>query len=436
MMTSKIGRTALWATVCGTALMAWSGAANASAFYLQEQSTKAAGRAFSGEAADQGAESLWWNPAAIAGNAKSSAYIGAAAILPNTKVSNRNTLIKRPTNATPVAVGGNQVSNDPIKKGVLPSMGIAYRLNDQWAVGVAVTSPFSFKTDYDANSWARYTADKTKLTTIDIQPTIAFAPSPMIGIGIGLNVEHSDATLSNALPNVSAALPDGSQTLKGKGWDVGYSVGIQLHPSDKIDLGLAYKSSVKHKLDGDVTIAGLLGPLAGQNANISAKATFRTPWQITGSARVKVVENLTLNGQVTRAGWNKFDAIRLGAPLNAAIPEDYRNTWAIGGGWDYDMTPAWTLRGGVQWDQTPTRDGERDARVPDSNRVNFALGTSYKISNAITLDAATNYVRFQKASIDRITAAYAGTAVQTPILVDGRVKASAIVLSLGARASF
>jgi len=32
--------------------------ASAGAFYLQEQSVKAAGRAFSGEAADQGAESL------------------------------------------------------------------------------------------------------------------------------------------------------------------------------------------------------------------------------------------------------------------------------------------------------------------------------------------------------------------------------------------
>ena len=43
------------------------GSAHAQAFYLQEQSTRAAGRAFSGETADTGAASLWWNPAAIAG---------------------------------------------------------------------------------------------------------------------------------------------------------------------------------------------------------------------------------------------------------------------------------------------------------------------------------------------------------------------------------
>ena len=38
----------------------------AGSFYLQEQSVRGAGRAFSGEAADRGVGSLWWNPASIA----------------------------------------------------------------------------------------------------------------------------------------------------------------------------------------------------------------------------------------------------------------------------------------------------------------------------------------------------------------------------------
>ncbi|RVT92377.1 OmpP1/FadL family transporter [Sphingomonas crocodyli] len=430
-------RRAALLTATASATLLGAASANAAGFYLQEQSTKAVGRAFSGEAADQGAESLWWNPAAIAGNATSSAYVSAAAILPSSKVRNVNTLIRRPTNATPVPITGNQVSEDPIKKGVLPSGGVAYKLNDQWAVGLAITSPFSFATNYEANSWARYTADKTKLTTIDIQPTIAFAPSPMIGLGFGINIEHSDATLSNALPNVSATLPDGQQTLKGKGWDFGWSAGVQLHPTDTIDLGLSYKSSIKHKLKGSVVITGLVAPIpTANNINVNAVARFRTPWQLTGAARVKVMDALTLNGSVSRVGWKKFDAIRLGAPLNTAIPENYRNTWSVAGGWDYDVSPQLALRGGIQWDQTPTQDGNRDARVPDGNRWNFALGTSYKVSDAFTLDGGAMYTRFAKESIDRVTAAYAGTPLQTPILTNGRVTGHALIFSLGARAAF
>lgn len=413
------------------------GAAHASAFYLQEQSVRAAGRAFSGEAADQGASSLWWNPAAIAGNETSTIYGGVSAILPKGNVVNVNTRIIRPGQA-PAPVGGEQVSKDPLNKGYLPSGAVGWKLNDQWAVGMSVTAPYSFATNYKGASWARYTADKTKLTTFDLQPTIAFAPSPLIGIGIALNAEYSKASLSNSLPNLSPLLPDGHQTLRGKGWDFGWSAGIQLHPSEMLDLGFSYKSSIKHVLKGSITTAGLLGPLAGSNGRIgNVKATFRTPWQAMASARFHATDALTINGQIVRAGWNKFDAIRLGAPVNAALDQNYKNSWSYAIGADYDISPTVTVRGGVQIDKTPTQDGFRDARVPDASRVNFSLGSSVAVTEAITLDLAASYLNLKDATIDRPGGFYPGTPAQTIILPDGRLdKASVVILAVGGRMSF
>lgn len=411
------------------------GAAHAGGFYLQEQSAKAAGRAFSGEVADQGAESLWWNPAAIGGLEGLSSYMGASAILPNGDIDNINTLIVRP-GQTPAAVGGSQTAHNPVNKGVVPSGAIAYGLNSKIALGLAVTAPYNFTTDYSADSWARYTADRTKVRTIDIQPSIAVMPTEGLSLGVGLNVEYTDAVLSNYLPNLSPLQADGYQKLSGNGWDLGWSAGLQ-YRTGPVSLGVAYKSSVKHTLDGSVTISGLLGPLAGQNASIDTKASFRTPWQLSVGARYAISPKVTLNAQVSRFGWSEFDAITLHAPLNTAVPENYRNSWSFAGGLDYAVTPKWTVRTGLQYDQTPTRNGERDARVPDCNRWNFAAGTSYKMMPGFTLDAAVNYIAFNNASIDRTTAAYAGTAVQTPILVDGHVTgAHAVVLSLGGRFAF
>jgi long-chain fatty acid transport protein len=409
--------------------------AQAGGFYLQEQSVQGAGRAFSGEVADQGAASLWWNPASIGGLVGGSAHVGASAILPKGNVDNINTLIVRPGQA-PRAVGGAQRSKNPIDKGYLPTGAIAYGLSPNVALGLAITSPYSFTTNYDADSWARYTADKTKLRTYDIQPSIAVMPVPGLSLGAALNVEYADASLSNSLPNLSPLLADGHQQLKGNGWDLGWSVGAQLRQGP-LTLGASYKSSVKHKLDGTVTTEGLLGPLAGQNMTIATTATFRTPWQASFGARFAATPALTLNAQVVRFGWSKFDNINLGAPINAAIPEDYRNTWSFAGGADYRISPRVTVRAGIQHDQTPTRDTERDARVPDSNRWNFAAGTSFALSKALTIDAAANYITFKNAAINRTTAAYAGTAAQTPILVNGQITgASAVVLSLGGRLTF
>lgn len=414
--------------------------ANAGAFYLQEQSIRGAGRAFSGEVADRGADSLWWNPAAIGGMSGGEAFIGFSAILPKGNVSNVNTRIVRPGQASAPVGGAEQVSKDPINNGYLPTGAAAYALTPQIALGLAVTSPFSFTTNYKGVSWARYTSDKSKLRTFDIQPSIAFAPSEAISLGVALNAEHVSAGLSNSLPNLSPLLPDGHQTLRGKGWDFGFSAGGQFR-AGAATLGLSYKSSVKHKLDGSVTTAGLISvpgvPLANNNGVINAGATFRTPWQVIGGARFAVTPALTLNAQVVRLGWKKFDAIRLGAPLNAALPQNYRNTWSVAGGVDYMVGEKLTLRGGIQHDQTPTRDGFRDTRVPDANRWNFAAGAGYKVSDALTLDAAVNYIAVKDATIDRPSAAFAGTPVQTPILVSGQLdKAHVVVLGLGAKLAF
>lgn len=409
-------------------------AAHAQAFYLQEQSVRGQGRAFSGEAADTGVDSLWWNPASIAGLEGGEASVRASVIRPHGKVVDDGTLIVRPAQA-PAPVGGNPVARNPIDNGLLPSGAVAYGFG-RVAVGVSVSAPYSFTTDYEADSWARYSADKTRLRTYDIQPGVAIQVADGLYVGAAANIERVDATLGNALPNLSPLLADGRQTLKGQGWDVGWSAGLQFHDGP-VSLGLAYKSAIKHKLDGSVTIEGLLGPLATRNGTIPATAEFSTPWMLIGSARARLSPGLTLNAQVVRMGWAKFDSIDLGAPLNTSIPENYRNSWTWALGADYAASPDWTVRAGVQRGITPTRNGERDARVPDSNRWNVSAGTSYALGKGITLDAAASYIDFEEASIDRLTAAYAGTPAQTPILVNGTLTdASALVLSLGARVAF
>ena len=411
-------------------------AAHAQAFYLQEQSSRGAGRAFSGEVADTGAPSLWWNPAAIAGIDRPDAAISVSAILPKGDVVDNGTVIRRP-GQTFAPIGGDPISSDPISKGVLPSGAFAYPINDRIAVGLAITSPYSFTTDYDDTSWARYSATKTKLRTFDIQPSIGVVVTDWLRVGAALNVEYSDATLSNALPNVLASLPDGQQRLKGDGWDLGWTAGFQMH-NDVVTVGFAYKSAIEHKLKGDVEISGLLGPLAASNATLSGiEASFYTPAQIILGARVKATDKLTLNGQAVRYTWNKFDAIRLGAPLNAELPQNYRNSYSLAGGVDYDVSPRFTVRAGVQRALTPTQDGERDARVPDSNRWNYSAGGTFKATDSLSFDVGAAYIDFADATIDRVTAAYVGTAAQTPIITNGELQdARAIVLTAGARMRF
>jgi long-chain fatty acid transport protein len=405
--------------------------ANASSFYLHEQSIKATGRAFSGEAADQGPESLWWNPASIAGATGISGAFGAAAIIPHADVRDIGTQIIRPGQAS-APVGGNGSPPNPAKFGVLPSGAIAVPLNDRIALGLALSSPFSLTTNYPSNSWTRYVADKTKLLTIDIQPSVGVMLTDSIRVGAGINLEYSHAILQKELPNLSPLLADGSQKLKGDAYDVGWSLGAQ-YVTPRVTLGVSYKSAIKHTYDGTLTISGLQGFLAGSNGTINTKASFTTPWQAIGAIRFKVTDTVTLNLQAIRFGWAKFDRIRLTVPAGAFVPEEYRNTWMVAGGVDWDITPATTLRGGIYRDQTPTQNGRRDPNVPDGDRTGFSLGGSHKLNTKFTIDVAAEYISFDRSSIDRGTIDYAGTPLATTVITNGTSKAHAIVLGVGGR---
>ncbi|HEX8262364.1 MAG TPA: outer membrane protein transport protein [Allosphingosinicella sp.] len=412
------------------------GPAHAAGFYLQEQSVKGWGRANSGEVADQGAASLWWNPAAIAGLKRPEATFGATGILPRGRVSDEGTLIDRP-GSPPAPVGGIASLSDPIQRGVAPHNAFALPLGDRIAIGLAVTAPFSFTSDYDPSGWQRYSAIRSRLLTLDFQPSIAFAATDWLSVGGAVNVQYSDAWLSNALPNLAPGSPDGRLRLTGNGWDLGWSAGVQLRPTRRSTIGIAYKSAVSHKLEGPVEIAGLAGPLAARNQRVQTVARFTTPWQLIFGARVGVSEGLTLNAQAVRFGWSKFDQIDLAAPLNSAIVENYKDTWSAAVGLDQALGERLTLRAGIQIDPTPTRDAGRDPRVPDGDRIDYNVGASYRLSERLSLDAAAGYTDLENGPISRDERFYAGTAAETDILTEGRAHGqSVLVVAVGGRLSF
>jgi long-chain fatty acid transport protein len=408
----------------------------AGGFYLKEQSVKGLGRANSGEVADRGPGSLWWNPAAIGGTTKREASFGASAIVPRSTASDAGTLIDRP-GAPPVAVGGIPLLRDPIVSGVAPNNAVALPLGRRVAVGVAVTSPFSFTSDYDPSGWQRYSAIRSRLITLDIQPSVAVAATDWLSVGAAVNIEYADAWLSNALPNLAPGSADGRLRLTGNGWDLGWSAGIQLRAGKRATLGLSYKSAVEHKLEGPVEISGLVGPLAASNLRAQTQARFTTPWQLIVGGRVGVTESLTLNAQVTHFGWSRFDRIEVSAPINNAIVQNYKDTWAVSVGFDQDLGERLTVRAGLQLDATPTRDASRDPRVPDGDRIDYNVGASYRMSKRISLDAAAGFIDVESGPISRDERFYAGTAAQTDVLTDGRVNNPRVfVLSMGGRLSF
>ena len=425
-------RILLFAT--SAAALAMAGQAHAAGFYLQEQSVKGAGRAYSGEVADQGVSSLWWNPAAIARSGRE-AYVGLHAVFVDATVENKGSTITYPGGTT-IPVQGEPRGFNPIQNGVAPNFAIAMPVGERFALGLSVAAPFNFTTEYRNNSWARYDALTSRLTTADLQLTGAMKVTDWLDLGVGVSGQYTDAKLSTAYPNLSPLLADGVSQLSGDGWNFGWTVGAQAHLG-AVTLGASYRSAVEHDLDGRVLVMGLVGPLAPANRDVSGSAKFTTPWIATLGGRWQATDKLALNAQVQRIGWSEFDAIEVNfAGGGESLRQGYKDVTSGGVGLDYAVNDRLTLRAGVQYDPTPTPDGDRTARVPDGDRWLYGVGATGKVTDSLQVDAALAYIDFDKSAIAHDTVFYEGTPAATTTRLRGEVQGEGYVMSLGLRKTF
>ncbi|AQR61095.1 long-chain fatty acid transporter [Brevundimonas sp. LM2] len=437
MSVSKTPVGGLRLAVSAAALMAVATPSLAESFFLKEQSVRGAGRAYSGETADTGVSSLWWNPASIARSGRE-VYVGLHGLLLDSGVDNAGSTITYPGGTTVPVTGplGTGHEGDPIESGLVPNFAVAMPVGDRFALGLSVAAPYNFTTKYEPGSFTRYDALTSELRSANVGLTAAYRVNDWLDVGAGVDVQYVEAFLSSSLPNLSPLLPDGRSTLEGDGIDYGWNVGAQVH-TGAWDFGLSYRSEIEHELDGQIGISGLLGPIAGGNVASDGTATFTTPWFASASVRYAVNERLTLNGQVNRAGWSKFDAIRVryGTTGNE-IRQDYKDVTGGSLGVDYVANDRVTFRGGVAYDPTPTRDTERTARIPDGDRWLYSAGTSIKATDTITVDAALTYISLKDADISSDRTLYAGTAAATTSSLRGRADGEGIAASLGARWAF
>ena len=434
MSNSRTARGGLRLAVSAALLASIATPSLAGSFYLQEQSARGAGRAYSGEAADQGVSSMWWNPAAIARSDRE-LFVGLHALSLNSSVTNDGSYVTYPGNVN-VPVQGQGYQPNPIESGLVPNFAISTPIGDRFAIGLAVEAPYNFTTKYNSASFARYDALTSELRSANVSLVGAMQVNSWLDIGAGVDAQYVKAKLTSSLPNLSPLLPDGNSSLEGDGWDYGWNVGAQAH-AGRFDLGLSYRSSIEHELEGDAAITGLLGPIAAGNYTGPGSAGLNTPWFASASVRYAVNDKLTLNAQVNRIGWSEFDAIRVAYGTGGdTIVQDYKDVTTGAVGFDYAANERVTVRGGVGYDPTPTQDGERTARIPDADRWLLSGGVSIKATPTVTVDTGLTYIMFGDSDISTDRTFYPGTAAATTTHLRGTAEGYGLAGSVGVRWAF
>lgn len=285
-------------------------------------------------------------------------------------------------------------SGDAGCESVVPNMYVLHRLSEDLMFSFSVTPTYALETDYE-NGWVL--TDKalnSEITTIDINPSIAYKVTDWLTISGGVSAQWCHGHLTNAMTYGPSGYI-GSSKISGDSWSVGGNIGFTVNYAEDGRIGFHWRSEVNHTLKGNWTRE--IPPTAGISPvelGLDLPQTFSIGWyqRLRGDWK-----RIALMADYMYTLWSSFDSLSIkGTPVN--VDEDWRNTSRVSFGmhiypFDNDNT---VLRLGTAWDQTPVKNAEhRYARIPCTDRIWFSGGIGHKIGN-VNIDFAYTYIFFYK----------------------------------------
>jgi long-chain fatty acid transport protein len=403
-MESRTLRTLVKAALVG-AVAAVPTASFAAGFSLTEQSVAGLGRSFAGGAAwANDASTLFYNPAGILRLKQEEVVTGVSLISLGADFD--KTLAVDPIGQNVSGGEGGSVG----KLGGVPTLYYVQPYSDRVAFGIGMNAPFGLATDYERDSIFRYQAVYSNVAIINIQPTVAYKVNENLSVGFGVDVQYMRVKLQNEIDfgsvcfgvvgpvtctnaGLTPQAADGAVTLEGDSFGYGWNVGV-LVENGGTRLGLSYRSSVSHDLEGtgDFERVPVLFTNLGLFTDSSITAAFDTPEIFMIGLVQEVNDAWTLSLDITRTGWDKFRELRVvyGNPSqpDTVQPENWKDVYKASLGVDWRFNDAWTFRAGYGYDNTPLEDEDRTARLPDGDRTWISVGATWRWSDTMEFNAA------------------------------------------------
>lgn len=351
----------------------------AAGFQLSEQSAIQMGRAMAG--------------AGIVGDDLSAVHYNPAGmtLLSGTRMQATGTWV-----AVNLDYEGNygQSENGRLKGQTIPAGFITHQINDSLWAGLGLTVPYGMGTEYGEGWEGRERGTESMILTFDINPNLAWKVNDKLSVGGGISLQYAKAELGMGMGPMQA-------NVKGDSWAWGWNVGLMFQPVDTVRVGLAYRSHIAHNADGHTTLdINGMGSLTSD-----MKVRIKTPDTVTLSATWEATDALRLSGTARWSKWSNFKSLSLDnsgfdnqmvdqiASAHSTITNNWDDTWFFSVGADYKLNGQWTIRGGVAYDQGPVENQYRMAVIPDTDRVWFSGGASYKYTDNLTFDFGATYIK-------------------------------------------
>jgi long-chain fatty acid transport protein len=278
---------------------------------------------------------------------------------------------------------------------ILPHLYAVLPLGDKLKLGVAVYTPYAFKTEWeDPGAFAgRYLTTRGQFQSYDVNTNLSWKVTPSLGFGAGVIYRSAKFSqgrrLPRANPNTGEIQDVGSFAIDtdwdyGLGWDAGF-----LH---KIGQGFAWGVSYRSPIKIDFAGAGRLTQVSTGDAQIDALNRAALPYDTnlrigtsidfpqtaTLGVGFALGPKLWVETDVTQTGWSRFQGLSVFFPNNPDFNQTLQGAWddtlSYRLGLQLKMGKGMVLRLGYAFEDTPQPDASLAPLLPDAKTSIFSAG--------------------------------------------------------------
>jgi long-chain fatty acid transport protein len=406
--------------------------AHAAGFSIFEQGSKAMGlaTAFTAQADDPSA--MFYNVGGLAFFDQREFYAGL------TFISVGDATFEGADPTPGAGQPGNQAGQLPI----LPNFYWVEPVSDRWVVGLSVTSPFGFATEWNdpagfevvevedpgnpgelievevPTPWSgRYISDKADLKDIDLTPNVGFRINDKLGVGFGIVARFSSVELSRRIDGnvIDSGIPAGTDVASTRvesDTDIGFgfNFGLLHRLNDFFSWGFSYRSKVTVDYSGDALLTQIsTGVQAVDDAvaaalpfgqNLPLDTSIEFPDEASLGVAFRFNPRWLFEADFNWTGWSSFDQLSIDVnPPYEGLSETHPQLWEdainvrTGVRWDRTAKSHW--RFGIYWDESPQPEETVSPVLPDADRLGYAVGYGLT-AEKFTFDIALLYVDFAK----------------------------------------
>jgi len=349
---------------------------SAGGFQVNLQGNKQAGMGHLGTSFYLGASSTFFNPAMMGLDTnKFSFELGGSLIFSEITFQNRETgLTERADNdvSTPFYFYGT------------------YKINDKFSAGLGVYTPYGSAVKWDDDWSGKNLIQEISLRAIYVQPTLSYQVNEKLAIGGGLTAVFGSFEIDRAVP---APIGENNTThLEGDETGFGFNAGVHYQATEKLSIGLTYRSKVDIELeDGDASFnmdpaiaSGFPDGQFAADLPLVATSTLGLAYQAN--------EKWLFSVEGSFIEWSDYETLDFDFETNTSSLEDsqnprkYDDAIILRVGAQYSMSEKVILRAGFYYDESPIQDDYLNPETVSSNNWVGTGGLTYQPNHSFSLD--------------------------------------------------